>query len=92
MAFNILRKTVEKKVLQLKSDIMPELQLSMQDAVAVISEMYHSKTARIIKQVPRSHIILLVLLEEIFKDKGINMIEQDLLFKEYNTEAASMMI
>jgi hypothetical protein len=46
----------------------------------------------IIRQIPRSHIILLILIEEICSVREATIIEQDTLFKEYNKEASSMMI
>jgi len=57
-----------------------------------VTEIFQSKTAGIIKKVPRSHVILLQILESLFREGGLNQVEQDKLLVEYNRQAAEMMI
>ena len=59
---------------------------------STVTKIYESKTAGIIKKVPRSHLILLSVIEEVFTQEGIGLIEESRLLTEYNKRATKMMI
>lgn len=58
------------------------------DINAVINKITQSKTADIIKKVPRSHIVLLKVIREVFIEQSKERIEYDQLLSEYNKRAA----
>lgn len=93
VAFEILRKTIQRKIqfLQENKD-SKDFSITYTDTNETITEMFQSKTAGIIKKMPRSYIILLTILEEVFMAKNTNMIEQTSLLGEYNRQATQMMI
>lgn len=93
-AFEILRATIQSKVSQLEADALNEhpLQVTYEDTNRTINLIYQSKTAGIISKVPRSHTIMLVVLEETLRLTDRNTLEQNLLLERYNARATSLMI
>lgn len=51
-----------------------------------------SKTQSIISKVPRSYIILLKVLEEIFSEENVSGISESRLIQEYNRRSIKLMI
>ena len=87
-AFDILRKTVEAKIATLQIESPSSLSVTYEDVNRVVNEVFQSKTAGIIKKVPRSHVILLMILESMFRSDHINQVAVDKLLSEYNKQAS----
>ena len=87
-AFEILRSTINKKAQLIQSDEATEsFTLTYEDANRTLNEIFQSKTAGIIKKVPRSHTILLIVIEDFFRFKQVNAIEFKTLLDLYNKRA-----
>ena len=71
-AFDILRKTVETKITTINTTPTSSFTITYEDANRVVTEIFQSKTVGIIKKVPRSHVILLQILESLFREGGLN--------------------
>lgn len=73
VCFEILRLSVQKKIESLRvEDKLRECILNYNDVNAAIGSMFESKVAKIIGNLPRSHLILLSVVAEIVStsDKG----------------------
>ncbi len=68
------------------------MSITYEDTNKTINEIYQSKTVGIIRKVPRSHIILLIVLEETLRKTDRRTIEQGPLLEMYNKRASELMI
>eukprot|EP00347_Sterkiella_histriomuscorum_P021811 403332685 len=90
-SFNIMQCAITEKVKFIKSLSDKEaisnpktLLLTYEDVNKAIIEIYQSKTANIIKQVPRSHLIFLQVLYETFENENVCVIGEDRLLDLFN--------
>ncbi len=87
-----MRSTIAQKISQIETSLEANLSITYEDANRTINEIYKSKTAGILSKVPRSHTVLLVVIESLFLAKRAAQLDFVTLLTEYNKRATSMMI
>ncbi|CDW83055.1 cell division control protein 6 homolog [Stylonychia lemnae] len=94
-AFAIIHRCIFDKLQILKKqsdDQTLNLEISYDDVNTTIIQIYQSKTANILKQVPRSHIMLLNIIYDLFNQQNLAQVDEEKLLSEYNRNSQSFMI
>jgi len=86
--FTIVQNAIGNRVKEASDNNDSQVVVSMDDVNKVLLEMYSSKTFRIIKQLPRSHSMVLRILEDYFRFSQLAHITEEELLKQYNSKAS----
>ena len=98
-AFDIVRNSIQKKITYLENEFSSvennsdwdyKKTIGMEDVNKVITELYRSKTFDTVRKVPRSHLILLKIIEQLFSEEGYREIRESKLLMEYNKRVVKL--